>query len=168
MATPTTPASTSPESASPELAAAALACAPLARALKLAEWVGTGRALTSTGVLRPAEATRACLDLGIELAGPKLRSALDVDELMRDWDTALVAGFLLIDGRRVWAAQDLPDMGSSAHPDPKAVLDAWMRAAAFFLNLDEDLCASCLTVVLALHEADGPLTLGQLANAVGE
>lgn len=167
MATPTD-ASTSPESASSELANAALSCAPLARALKLAGWVGEGKALTSSGVLRPAEAAQACRDLGIELPGPKLRTALDVDELMRDWDVAMVAGFLRSEGRRAWAAPDLPDAGSSARWDAKAILDAWVQAATFFLNLDEDPCPGCLTVLHALHTAAEPLTIKQLATAVGQ
>lgn len=70
---------------SPELAGAALSCVALARGRELAEWVGTGRTLTASGVLRPAEAAQACRDLGITLKGPKPRSALDVPELMKVW-----------------------------------------------------------------------------------
>ena len=103
---------------SPELADAALSCAALTRARRLAGWVGSGRTLTASGVLRPAEATQACRDLGIELPGPRLRSALDVEELMRDWVTAAAAGFLEIDGRRARAAPDLSDAGSSTRPEP--------------------------------------------------
>lgn len=163
-----TAASVSRESASTELANAALSCAPLARALKLARWVGPGKALTSNDVLRPAEATQACRDLGIEFLGNRLRSALDVDELIRDWNTALVAGFLRIAGRRASAAADLPDAGSSAHRDPEAILDGWVQAATFFLDLDEDPCPGCLTVLHTLRLATGPVTMRQLAIAVRE
>src|SRR5438876_2284775 len=152
---------------SPGLAEAALSCAALSRARRLAAWVGAGRTLTSSGVLRPAEAAQACRDLGIELAGPQLRSALDVEELMRDWVTAAAAGFLEIDGRRAWAAPDLPDAGSSAHTEPEVILNAWLRAATAVLDLGEEPCAGCLTVLHELHAASGPLTMEQLASAVG-
>lgn len=155
-----------PVAASPELANAALSCAPLARALKLAIWVGQGKALTSNEVLRPAEAAQACRALGIEFAGPRLRSALDVDELMRDWDAAVIAGFLRIEGRRAWATPDLPDASSLADRYPEAILDAWVQVAAIFLDLDEDPCAGCLAVLHALHTAAGPLTIEQLASTV--
>jgi len=150
----------------PELAGAALSCAALARARSLAEWVGPGRTLTASGVLRPAEAVRACQDLGIEVPGPRLRSALDVDELMRDWLAAAAAGFLQIDGRRARAAPEMPAAGSATYPDPKAVVSAWVQAAAAVLDLDEEPCAACLTVLCQLHATDGPLTMDQLAGAV--
>jgi hypothetical protein len=150
---------------SPELAGAALSCAALARARRLAEWVGAGRTLTTSGVLRPAEAAQACRDLGIELAGPRLRSALDVEELMQDWVTAAAAGFLEIGGRRAWAVPDLPDAGSSTHPELEIILNAWVQAATAVLDLGEEPCAGCLTVLHELHTADGPLTMEQLASA---
>jgi hypothetical protein len=156
----------SPVMITPELASAALSCAALARARTLAEWVGPGRTLTASGVLRPAEAVRACHDLGIEVPGPRLRTALDVDELMRDWLAAAAAGFLQIDGRRARAAPDLPAAGSATHPDPKAIASAWVQAAAAVLDLEEEPCAACLTVLHELHAADGPLTVDQLAGAV--
>lgn len=84
---------------SADLADAALECIALARALRLAEWVGPGRQLTSSGVLRPAAAAEACQVLGIELPGGRLRSALDVDELMRDWTVALDADLIAFNGR---------------------------------------------------------------------
>ena len=151
---------------SPEVTDAALSCMALTRARNLAEWVGQGKTLTASGVLRPAEAAQACRDLGIELPGPRLRSALDVEDLMRDWMTAAAAGFLEIDGRRVRAAQDLPEAGSSIHPDPDAILHAWVQAATVVLDLGEQPCAGCLTVLHELYSADGPPTVAQLANAV--
>ena len=150
----------------PELAGAALSCAALARARALAEWVGPGRTLTASGVLRPAEAVRACQHLGIEVPGSRLRSALDVDELMRAWLAAAAAGFLQIDGRCARAAPDLPAAGPATHPRPKAIVSAWVQAAAAVLDLDEEPCAACLMVLHELHAADGPLTVDQLAAAV--
>jgi hypothetical protein len=151
---------------SPEVTNTALSCTALTRARNLAEWVGPGKTLTASGVLRPAEAAQACRDLGIELPGPRLRSALDVEDLMRDWMTAAAAGFLEMDGRRVRAAQDLPEAGSSTHPDPDAILPAWVQAATMVLDLGEQPCAGCLTVLHELYSADGPPTMAQLASAV--
>ena len=151
---------------SPELIDAALSCTALTRARNLAEWVGQGKTLTASGVLRPAEAVQACRDLGIELPGPRLRSALDVEDLMQDWATAAAAGFLEMGGRHVRAAEDLPDAGASTHPDQDAILHAWVQAATIVLDLDDQPCAGCLTVLNELYSADGPLTMGQLASAV--
>lgn len=152
---------------SSEITEAALSCTALTRARNLAEWVGQGKTLTASGVLRPAEAVQACRDLGIELPGPRLRSALDVEDLMRDWVTAATAGFLEIGGRRVRATPDRPDAGSSTHPDPDAILRGWVQAATVVLDLGEDPCAECLTVLHELYSADGPLTMDQLASTVG-
>jgi hypothetical protein len=151
---------------SPEVTGAALSCTALTRARNLAEWVGQGKTLTASGVLRPAEAAQACRDLGIELPGPRLRSALDVEDLMRDWMTAAAAGFLEMGGRRVRAAPDLPESGSSTHPDPGAILHAWVEAATVVLDLGEEPCAGCLTVLHELYSADGPLTMDELDSAV--
>jgi hypothetical protein len=150
----------------PELADAALSCPALARARALAEWVGPGRTLTASGVLRPAEAVQACQELGIEVPGPRPRSALDVDDLMRDWLAAAAAGFLQIDGRRARAAPDLLAAGSSRYPDPSTVMSAWVQAAGAVLDLDEEPCAACLTVLHEVHAVDGSLTVDQLAGAV--
>ena len=117
---------------SSEITDAALSCTALTRARNLADWVGQGKTLTASGVLRPAEAVQACRDLGIELPGPRLRSALDVEDLMRDWVTAATAGFLEMDRRRVWAAQDRPDAGSSTYADPDAILRGRVQAAPWF------------------------------------
>src|ERR1700735_5785521 len=83
---------------SADLADAALGCTALVRARKLAEWVGPGKELTSTGVLRPALAAEACRALAIELPAGRLRSALDVDDLMLDWAAAVDTGFVVGDG----------------------------------------------------------------------
>jgi Plasmid pRiA4b ORF-3-like protein len=150
----------------PELADAAWSCPALTRARRLAGWVGPGRTLTASGVLRPAEAAQACRDLGIELARPRLRSALDVEELMQDWVTAAAAGFLEIDGRRAWAAPDLPGAGSSAHPGAEATLNVWVQAATTILDLGDEPCPGCLTVLYELQAAGGPLTMERLVSAV--
>ncbi len=159
MATPLIAANAS------ELADAAMSSPALARARSLAAWVGQGRALTASGVLRPAEAVDACRDLGIDLPGLRVRSALDVWELMRDWTVAAAAGFLEIDGRRARTVSDLPGAAGTA-PDAEAVLTAWLRAAAVMLDLDDEPCAGCVTVLHHLHAAAEPTDMEQLVNAV--
>ena len=117
--------------------------------------------MTSNGVLRPAEARQACLDLGIDFGGQRLRSALDVHELMRDWVIAEAAGFLLVDGTRARGV-DLEDAGS-----PEGILDAWVAAAASQLDLaDDEPCLACLVALHELHIAPEPIALDQLMNAV--
>jgi hypothetical protein len=150
-----------PSAVTPELAEAALNCAPLARARKLAEWVGVGKQLTSSGVLKPALAIEACRALGIELPPGRLRTALDVDELIEDWEVACFAGYIVPVGGRVRAT------GRLADTSPQAVLGSWLLAAAAELGLPDEPCAGCLTVLHELSEADGPLDLAQLAEAVG-
>jgi hypothetical protein len=149
-----------PSAVTPELAEAALSCVPLARARKLAEWIGAGRQLTSSGVLRPALAIEACQVLGIELPPGRLRSALDVDELMRDWEVACFAGFILPVGSRVRASRRHADMS------PENVLRSWLGAASAELGLPDQPCAGCVTVLHELSVTDGELGLTQLAEAV--
>ena len=146
---------------SADLADAALGCPALTRARKLAEWVGSGKELTSTGVLRPAVAAHACRALGIQLPAARLRSALDVDELMRDWATAIDAGLIMAHGRYAFAA---PDMTVSL--DPELALNGWVRAAARVMGVPEDPCAGCLTVVHELYRCSGPVGMEELAAAV--
>jgi hypothetical protein len=141
------------------LAAAALGCPAMVRARKLAAWVGPGRELTSSGVLRPAVAAEACRALGIAAPSGRLRSALDVDELMRDWMTAVAAGLLALDGRHVRAVP-----GPAG--DPRLVLGSWAAAAAGVLGVPDEPCPGCLAVLLALSEADEPLGMAELAGAV--
>ncbi|MGH3397636.1 MAG: plasmid pRiA4b ORF-3 family protein [Streptosporangiaceae bacterium] len=150
----------------PELADAALSCEALARALRLARWVGPGRKLTGSGVLRPADAVQACHDLDIALPGPRLRSALDVDELMLDWVTAVAAGLLETDGRQAWAAPDLPEAGSAVTGQPETILRAWIQAATTLLNMGEEPCPGCLLVLHELDKADGPHTVEEIVAAI--
>ncbi len=149
-----------------ELAEAAYSCVPLTRARRLAEWVGPRRTLTDRGVLRPVDATQACRDLSIELSSPRLRSALDSDELMQDWVTAVAAGFIVIDGTRARGV-DLDEIGTPAS-DPEGILDAWVATASFLLDLadDEDPCAGCLTALHVLNSAGEPVAVEQLVSTV--
>jgi hypothetical protein len=149
-----------PSAVTPELAEAALNCVPLVRARKLAEWIGADRQLTSSGVLKPALAVEACQALGIELPPGRLRTALDVDELMQDWEVACYAGYIIPSGSRVRATRLLADMS------PQNVLRSWLQGASAELGLPDEPCAGCLTVLHELSEAGGPLDLAQLAEAV--
>ena len=97
-----------------ELARTALACPPFTLAIRLAEWVGDSRELTSTSVLRPAVAVQACQALGIALPVGKLRSAKDVFELARAWDAAVAADLVLVTANRASAAPDVADFARAA------------------------------------------------------
>ena len=99
-----------------ELAQAALTFLPLTRARQLAEWIGDGRELTTTGVLRPAVAVQACRALGIELPSGKLRSAKDVTELQQAWQVAVAAEFVLVAANRVRAARDVAEFARAGPP----------------------------------------------------
>ena len=149
-----------PSVVTPELAEGALNCVALVRARKLANWIGAGRQLTSSGVLKPALATEACRALGIELPPGRLRTALDVNELMQDWEVACFAGYIIPGGSRVRAADRLADSS------PPSVLGSWLRAATADLGLPDEPCPGCLTVLHELARADGPLDLTLLAEEV--
>jgi hypothetical protein len=161
--------SLTPATVSPALADAARSCETLARARRLAEWVGPGRTLTASQVLRPADATRACQDLGVETRRARLRSALDSDELMRDWTIALAAGFLDTDGRRAWAAgPSLHGPGTLDEHEPGAVLSTWLNTVAATLEVGEDPCPGCLAVLHELHTSSQPVKLARLAEVLTE
>jgi hypothetical protein len=134
-----------------ELASAALASPALSRALRLAGWVGDGREITQSGVLRPAAAAQACAALGIDLpSGKTPRSARDVPELDRDWEVARAAGLISVHAKHAQGPglHDVTD-------DPAATLDAWLSGVAAPFGLPDDLCADCLTVVgLIADDAD--------------
>ncbi len=152
-----------PAAVTPELATAALACPALSGAVGLAAWVGRGREITNSGVLRPAVAVEACAALGFDLpSGKKPRSALDVPELTRDWDVARAAGLISVSAKRAYgvSADDLTG-------DPAAVLDAWLRAVAAQFGLPDDPCPECLTVLAVITQA-GMVGVGivDVVNAV--
>ena len=144
-----------------DLASAALGCTALSRARKLAEWVGSGKELTSSKVLRPGVAVEACRALGIELPGARLRSALDVDELMVDWTVALDAEFIVVDRRRAYVSP-----GMAMPSEPESVLNAWLRAASWATGVADEPCVGCITVLHELSTSDRPLSLEELADAV--
>ena len=156
-----------------ELAQAALASLPLTRACQLAEWIGDGRELTTSGVLRPAVAVQACRELGIELPSGKLRSAKDVTELQQAWQVAVAAEFVLVAANRVRAARDVAefvraaDGTASVRPDlAERALRAWVQGAGVPLGFPDHPCPSCLTVLHELSLAAKAVDLADLADAV--
>ena len=159
----------SPAVVSAELAQAALASTALTRARALAAWVGPGKELTSNWVPKPAAAAEACRMLGISLPRTRVRSALDVDEFMASWAVAVKAGLVLIDGRRARVAPGATAAGgAAATTDPADVLNGWVKAAAaVILDVPDDPCAGCLIVLHELHSADRPLSIDELAGAIG-
>jgi hypothetical protein len=153
-----------PSALAREYAEAALSCQAIDRARRLAIWIGDGRELTASGVLRPVVAAQACEALGIELPSPKLRSAGDVPELMHDWEMARTAGFIEIGSKRANAAAGLLELGPES---AERVLGCWLNAAmAQFGFPVEPPCPGCLTVLHELSLSDGPVSLAELSNAV--
>jgi hypothetical protein len=158
------------------LAQAALSAAPLTAALRLADWIGGGRELTSTGVLRPALAVEACQLLGIDLPSGKLRSAKDVPALQQAWDVALAGGLVLVARARARAASDVPDLLRAAEgtaPLPAELADraalAWIRGAGVPMGFPfDEPCTQCLTVLHELSLATKPTETGALVDAVRE
>jgi hypothetical protein len=147
-----------------EYAEAALSCRAIDRARRLAIWIGDGREVTASGVLRPAVAAQACAALGIELPSPRLRSAGDVPELMHDWEMARTAGFIEVGSKWAQTVGDLIELGPE---NAEWVLGCWLNAAmAQFGFPVEPPCPGCLTVLHELSLSDGPVSLAELSDAV--
>ncbi|MFI0447374.1 plasmid pRiA4b ORF-3 family protein [Actinomadura sp. 6N118] len=92
---------------SPDLNALVSGCQVMSRAKALADWVGRGRAVTASGVLRRADVHDVAQTLGISLPG-QFRSAADVAALHRPWIVAQAAGFLTVSQGRAAAAPNPP------------------------------------------------------------
>lgn len=167
----------------PDLAASALAALPLARACCLAAWIGDGRELTGTGVLRPAIATQACAAIGIELAPgtSRPRSARDVAELHQAWEAAVAAGLVTVASGRARATADASALAEAAarvaetdDPGPmtpefsERIITAWLRAAAVGMGVPEEPCLICLTVLHQLSQAGRPADMPAVMRAGAE
>ncbi len=142
----------------------------MARARRIAEWVGTGRELTSSGVPKPSAAAEVCGLLGIELTTAKPRSALDIHELMAIWETAIAAEFIEIGDRRVRTGPGLSEWDSA---DADIVLRIWARCTIEAVGPaaeDDDVGQGpeCLVLLHTLYERDGAATLDDLAAAQRE
>lgn len=143
-----------------DMAATAARCGVVSQALRLVEWVGDGRRVTPTAVLRPADAIEAARALRID-APRRLRTAADLPALHRPWRTALALGLLSVDGNTVGrgpaAADGWPPAG------PNVVVAGWLSAfEAVCADAcgDEDDRAALLLCGLALDGlADAPAGL---------
>jgi hypothetical protein len=154
---------------SPEqLALAARTCPVLATAQTLAEWVGAGREVTTSGVLKPAAAVEVCDLLGIEAPSRKPRSALDISELMMVWTAASAAGFIEVSGRWVTPGQSLPRWRDGA---PDTVLAAWCGCVLESLGLVGEMAEDDLVYLAALatfEDRGGTVPLGDLSAGIAQ
>jgi len=91
------------ETASSELAALAGACRLMVAARQLADWVGpSGRQVTPSGVLSPAEVPQAAAVLGLRVK-PPVRRAADVPPVHRGWLMAVATGMIQVASRHATA-----------------------------------------------------------------
>jgi hypothetical protein len=154
-------------SALTDLADAARAGAAVSSAQALAEWIGAGRALTASGVLKPAAAAEVCDLLGIELPSKKPRSALDIDELMMVWSVAASAGFIEVVGKQVTAGAGLDRWLDG---DPETTLAIWTHCVLDSLGLagapDDEPELEYLAVLCTLSDREGTTSLDELATSI--
>jgi hypothetical protein len=152
-----------------ELADAARECPAMSDARVLANWIGAGRELTASGVLKPADAVEVCERLGIELPTKRPRSALDIDELMMVWATADNAGFIEVADRRVTAGEGLRQWQRADADNTVAI---WTRCVLESLGLtgapDEEPGMECLAVLCAMYTGENTVGLADLAASVAE
>jgi Plasmid pRiA4b ORF-3-like protein len=154
-----------PSDITSELADAALASEAFGGAIALAKWIGDGKEVTASGVLRPVAAAQACAALGIRRprGKGKVRSPSDVPELDLEyvWEVAHDVGLITIDGEQV-RGSGFEDVTA----DAGAVLQSWLRALAIQLGVPEEPCGHCLTVLAAFAEAEGPVAAEEVALLV--
>jgi hypothetical protein len=154
---------------SPEqLAHAARTCPVLDSAQALAEWVGAGREVTTSGVLKPAAAVEACDLLGIEVPSRKPRSARDIAELRMVWTAASAAGFIEVSGRRVVPG---PTLQPWLDGMPDLVLTTWSRCVFESLGLvggtvEDGLVY--LTMLATFEDRGGTVSVGELSTEVAQ
>ncbi|WP_017582930.1 plasmid pRiA4b ORF-3 family protein [Nocardiopsis valliformis] len=181
---PARPVSLPPEE---ELAAAALESSPLRELLALARWFGEGKALTSTGMPRPADVRAAAAELDLwprasarqaaERADRlgRLRAARDLPGFVPLWRWVTELGLVRVEAKRVSAAPEvvgeltadsaleawweLFDAAVEGDPDPEGLLGTDRYEADLFPP-----------VLRFLYEApDGTeLVLGDLASELAD
>ncbi|WP_370948577.1 plasmid pRiA4b ORF-3 family protein [Amycolatopsis sp. cg5] len=117
-----------------QVAQEALACPLLVAAQALAEWIGQGKPITGSWVLKPAAAIEACDLLGIETPARKLRSAGDIPQLVAVWTAARGAGFIELSNTKVMAS---PALRAWREGDPGAVVAIWTQGARAWFGLDD-------------------------------
>lgn len=125
----------------------------LADAIKLAEWIGDGKELTSDGFLHSDLVAPACELLGVELPEDDESESLDVV-----WEAALDAGFISVDEELVKAV-DLPT-------DPNEVLCAWLSLALDPFGIPDGPCPEHVTVLAVLADAREPVSVLALMEEV--
>jgi hypothetical protein len=151
-----------------ELAHAARECPALSHAQVLGDWIGAGRALTTSGVLKPADAIKVCALLGIELPTRKPRTALDIDGLMTVWATADRAGFIDIGDRKVRAGAGLREWQQA---DDEHTVAIWTRCVLESLGLagapeDELPDLESLAALCALFTSESTVGPAEVAASV--
>ncbi|WP_345119826.1 plasmid pRiA4b ORF-3 family protein [Dactylosporangium darangshiense] len=134
-----------------ELVEAANGCPMMRRAVALAAWVGDGRPVTATGVLKPVDIPGAMAAMG--LAAPaRVRTAADVEALHRPWVAAQAVGLVEVGLGRVKATGGTPANG----------LEPWWTALAAVLRAEshdrqaEGASALC-RMLLAVLAGEPPL-----------
>ncbi len=80
----------------------------MTQARRLVDWVGAGRAVTSKGVLRPADVPDLARSLGVTVPA-RIRTAADVEAVHQPWVAAEAAGWLTVTASRVVAAVPADD-----------------------------------------------------------
>ncbi|SDZ30376.1 pRiA4b ORF-3-like protein [Amycolatopsis xylanica] len=156
------------ESALESLASAARACPALVTAQALAEWVGTGKEVTTRGVLKPAAAIEACDLLGIKTHSRKPRSALDISELMMVWSAASAAGFIEVSRAKVMPGPALRPWLGKANDTALAI---WLDCVLRCLSLSGESAGNDVESLIALatlHERGGVVSLGDLGADLAE
>jgi len=133
----------------------------VSRAVGLAGWLGQGRAVTSKGVLRPADvrAAAAALDIGV---AAHIRTGADVAAIHRPWVVAQALGTIVVDATRAVAQP----AGSGLDP-----LTGWLAGLDAVLREEsrddrrEEAGALC-QLLLAVLASDPPPSVGDLEATV--
>jgi hypothetical protein len=146
------------------LAAMAAASPLLARACALARWLGAGRALTPSKVLRPADAAVAVAEVGLDRPvlpaddtfdarpfgravgskGPRAKSAKHLPALHPIWLAAVAGGLIEVRGQKAKPGRDLELWSETSTDvihaaDVHRRLDSWARMVAVYLRAQAEI-----------------------------
>jgi hypothetical protein len=143
-------------------------CAVMDQARQLAEWVGEGRKVTASGVLRRPDVPAAAAALGVP-APAKMRTAADVPAVHRPWSVATAVGLLAVSSGSVTAAG--PALPRWPQVDDATVLAGWLGGlgAACVAESDQRFpeCVAILAfAALDVLDQHGALTSADLVHAV--
>jgi Plasmid pRiA4b ORF-3-like protein len=145
-----------PAAVTPELAASAFASPLLADAIKLAEWIGDGKEMTSDGEL-PAELMAEVCEL-LDVESPEEVDGSEVATLDVIWEAALEAGFIAVSDDRV-SAVGLPT-------DPEQMLRCWLTVTLAPYGIPDEPSAEWVTVLAVLADATEPVSMLTLIEEV--